>query len=33
MEENLVVGTGFGVEIEALEGKLGVDAEEEELVG
>jgi len=33
VEDNLVVGTGFGAEMEALEGKLGVGAEEEELVG
>ena len=33
MEENLMVGTGFGAEMEASEGKLGVGVEEEELVG
>jgi len=33
VEENLVVGTEFGAEMEASEGKLGVGAEEGELVG
>jgi len=33
VEENLVVGKGFGAEMEASEGKLGVSAKEEELVG
>jgi len=33
VENNLVVGTEFGAEMEASEGKLEVGAEEEELVG